>query len=146
MSVARSSSSIPGQELLDTSRALQKDYEATTSADARKSKGQVFTPTEVANFMAQLVGDIPSQLRLLDPGAGVGTLTAAICQRVRNLRSPRAVSVCLFERDASLISYLERNMRHCAAYLRNAGHKLEYDIVQDDFLRHSQELRTEKLI
>jgi len=56
--------------LLDYSAALQERLEVATSADARKERGQVFTPPSVCRFMAGLFTRIPDCFRLLDAGAG----------------------------------------------------------------------------
>jgi len=71
--------------LLDYSAALQERHEAATSADDRKERGQVFTPRGVCNFMSSLFTRIPDRFRLLDAGAGTGSLAAAICERILTL-------------------------------------------------------------
>jgi type I restriction-modification system DNA methylase subunit len=71
--------------LLNYSAALQERHEAATSADARKEKGQVFTPGEVCRFMANRFTRIADRFRLLDPGAGVGSLSAAVCDSVMTI-------------------------------------------------------------
>src|SRR5437879_11493601 len=86
--------------LLTHALDAQIKYERQTSLDDRKRKGQFFTPPEVCAFMASLFSlKPPATLRLLDPGAGVGSLTAAICDRFLNLRSSRHLEIHLFEKD-----------------------------------------------
>jgi len=97
MQLARRSKQIG---LLDYSAALQERHEAATSAEARKEKGQVFTPAGVCRFMASRFMRIPERFRVLDPGAGIGSLSAAVCERVMTLASPRRVELVLFENDA----------------------------------------------
>ena len=46
-------------------------------AEQRSRMGQFFTLPSVARFMASLFGNSSPELRLLDAGAGVGTLTVA---------------------------------------------------------------------
>ena len=71
---------------------LQKEYESVTSLPSRKEKGQFFTPPEVCQFMASLLSqDRPAAFRLLDPGAGVGSLAAAVCDRFLKLRHRRHI-------------------------------------------------------
>jgi adenine-specific DNA-methyltransferase len=47
----------------------------------RSELGQFFTPSDVAAFMAELLDVRPDPISLLDPGAGVGSLTAAVTAR-----------------------------------------------------------------
>ena len=114
--------------------ALQQRHEAATSADARKERGQVFTPPSVCRFMAGLLTRIPDRCRVLDAGAGVGSLAAAVCERVLTLRSPRQVEIVLYETDGTLLPLLEENMRHCREALNTAGHELRYMIHGQDFI------------
>ncbi len=124
--------------LLDFSTALQEGHEAATDPDARKERGQVFTPPGVCSFMAGLFTQIPDYFRLLDAGAGVGSLAASVCERILTLRSPRQVEITLYENDATLRPLLEENMRHCRRALQEAGHDASYTIHDGDFILETQ--------
>ena len=135
MPLAKSSEAF---RLLDFSAALQERHEAATTADARKQMGQVFTPPGVCSFMAGLLTRIPDRFRLLDAGAGIGALSAAVCERVLTLRSPRHVEIVLYETDPALLPLLEENLRHCRQALKAAGHELRYSIHGEDFILGTQ--------
>jgi adenine-specific DNA-methyltransferase len=120
--------------LLDYAASLQRHHEAATTADARKEKGQVFTPPGVCRFMASRFTRIPESWRVLDPGAGAGALSAALCERVMMLASPRRIEIVLFENDAALMPLLEETMRHCSESLCKVGHELHYSVRGDDFI------------
>jgi adenine-specific DNA-methyltransferase len=120
--------------MLELALELQHRYENSVSAHHRKERAQVFTPLEVARFMAALFARIPAEYALLDPGAGVGTLTAAFCERTLKVRSPRRIVVHLFENDPALIPLLRRNLENCRLVLAHAGHSLEYVVHPDDFI------------
>ncbi len=120
--------------LLTYCAELQEGYEARTSSEQRKRRGQFFTPASVAEFMAGLIATPPWRMRLLDPGAGTGTLTAAVCQRILRLRSPRKIEIVLYENDRHVVRLLQENMECCRSLLHNAGHRLTYEIRQEDFI------------
>jgi len=120
--------------LVDYAAALQGRHETGTAPDARKERGQVFTPPGVCRFMAGLFTKIPDDFRLLDAGAGVGSLAAAVCERILTLRSRRNVEIRLYETDATLLPLLDENMRHCRKALSAAGHDLRYTIHDADFI------------
>ncbi len=106
----------------------------TTSSAERKEKGQVFTPPGVCRYMAGLFSDIPQTFRLLDPGAGIGTLTAAICERIYSLRSPRKFEAHLYETDPLVLPLLDKSMTHCREMLRSVGHDFSFTIHPGDFI------------
>lgn len=120
------------------SMALQSSYESTTSPDERKNRGQFFTPYRVAQFMAKLFTTFPRQFTLLDPGAGTGTLSAAVCKRVCGFRSPRRITLHLFENDSEVIPLLKKNMQFCSHALKESGHSMDYTIHKDDFILANQ--------
>jgi adenine-specific DNA-methyltransferase len=120
--------------MLNFALDLQHRFESRVSAERRKQRGQVFTPPEVARFMASLFGTIPSEYVLLDPGAGVGTLAAAFCERIGDLRSPRRVTVHAFENDPQLTPLLEQNLDNCKRVLSAAGHSFTYALHAEDFI------------
>lgn len=121
-------------ELLDLSAEFQAQYEALTSSEDRKKRGQFFTPPPVARFMAGLLSSFPQHMKVLDPGAGIGTLSAAVCERTLRLRSPRHVELVLYETDPAVIPLLSENMRRCRSALKSAGHDLTYEIHAKDFI------------
>ena len=123
-----------GAAMLNHALELQHRFENSVSGEHRKERGQVFTPPEVARFMADLFGTIPSEYVLLDPGAGIGTLTAAFCERIGKLRSPRIVTAHVFENDAQLIPLLKQNLDNCQRVLSKAGHAFNYVLHAEDFI------------
>jgi adenine-specific DNA-methyltransferase len=80
----------------------------------KKSKfGQFFTPERTAEFMAELFREVEScdNCRLLDAGAGIGSLSAAFLDRWKagsfNFQS---VNLDAFEVDSSLHSHLSKTL------------------------------------
>jgi adenine-specific DNA-methyltransferase len=121
--------------LLDFALALQHEYEKQTSIEERKSKGQYFTPAEVCKFMAGLFSaPARGSYRLLDPGAGVGSLTAAVCERLSHAEAQLHIAAVLFENDRGVLPYLRRTMEHCRTELERAGHALTVAIHDRDFI------------
>lgn len=125
--------------VLRVAESVQKQHEATTPIQRRKEYGQFFTPISIARFMAGLFSSPSGELRILDAGAGTGTLTAAVCDRILRLRSPRTVKAVLFETDSRVLPLLEKNMRSCCRLLQQAGHSMAYAIEHKDFVLDNQE-------
>ncbi len=77
------------------------------SAKQRSDRGQFFTPAAVARFMAGL-SQPPNveTIRLLDPGAGVGSLSAAWVEEVLSRDElPRSIELTVCESDPRLCYY-----------------------------------------
>jgi adenine-specific DNA-methyltransferase len=132
--------------MLNHAVKLQKRFENSVSGAYRKERGQVFTPPEVARFMASLFGRIPGEYVLLDAGAGAGILTAAFCERIGELRSPRTVIAHVFENDPQLIPLLKRNLDNCRRVLSESGHAFDYVLHAEDFIRATSHGLNEELL
>ena len=123
------------QAIKTVAHAQQKQFERTTRPERRKEIGHFGTPAEIAEFMAGMFSAIPvGTVRLLDAGAGVGTLSAAVCERIAALDEPRTVDVTLYETEQSLHPLLKETMAVVRTYLEQRGHRLTYTIHGDDFI------------
>src|SRR5579859_740070 len=81
----------------------QRRFDATTLPRTKKSRGHFGTAPAIADFMAGMFTEFANgAVRILDPGAGVGTLSAAVCQRVLRQKNSRHLLFELWENDPRL--------------------------------------------
>ncbi|MCL4851795.1 MAG: Eco57I restriction-modification methylase domain-containing protein, partial [Bryobacteraceae bacterium] len=121
--------------LVEFANDLKHSYEQRSTVEERKGKGQYFTPPEVCGFMAGLFSEpLDSRYRFLDPGAGIGSLSAAVCERLSRSRVSLRIEAELFENDRAVLPYLRRTMEHCRQELERAGHTLTVKIHASDFI------------
>jgi adenine-specific DNA-methyltransferase len=107
----------------------------------RAEQGQFFTPQKLARFMARMFAERPSTLHILDAGAGIGSLSAALVVEASQwVPQPSAMTVTAYEIDPTLGAYLQRTLDACQELCRQAKISFAYDIVQDDFIRASVEI------
>lgn len=113
----------------------QRRFEELTSPMERKQRGHFGTPSAIAEFMAETFSQIPADfVRVLDPGAGVGTLSAAVCQRLLKSAARQSVYFELWENDSKLLPLLETTMMHCQQVMLEAGRQMQFRIKTDDFV------------
>lgn len=109
----------------------QQAFYSCTSPLERKQRGHFGTPSEIAEFMAEMLSmSNHNPLRILDPGAGVGMLSVALCQRVLSQMKTQRLHFELWENDPGLIPLLETSMLHCQRRLREAGLEMEFELPQ----------------
>lgn len=118
----------------------QRQFDSGTLPRTRKERGHFGTAPAIADFMAGMFTEIPKgPVRILDPGAGVGTLSAAICQRVLQQKNSRHLIFELWENDPDLAPRLCATMEACKKTLKEAGHEIQFTILFGDFvLDHAQ--------
>jgi adenine-specific DNA-methyltransferase len=98
--------------------------------------GQFLTATSVADFMASMFGPLPPTVRLLDAGAGAGSLTAAFVSRCcENRDGIRAIEATLFELDREILDALAETMRECEHRCADAGISFTFTIHSADFIQ-----------
>jgi len=72
----------------------------------RAARGQFFTPIETARFMAGFFSQRPETLRILDAGAGLGALSAALVEAACHWQKlPNEIHVTAFENDTLLCEH-----------------------------------------
>lgn len=114
--------------------ALEKQrltHVVNTAVEHKVRLGQYFTPYTIARFMASLFPATDQNIRLLDPGAGIGILTCSFLERMRKENwKISEVLVSAYDIDESVWQTLEKNIAQASAYLTKA----DYEIVSEDFL------------
>jgi adenine-specific DNA-methyltransferase len=121
-------------DLLQQAVARQYRYIQAKSLADRKRLGQVFTPPEIACFMASLLAPLPRCCRLLDPGAGAGVLSVAVCEHVLRHGVRCDLEIHAVETEAALASILRDNLEQCRLELARAGRRLRFIVHQEDFV------------
>jgi len=107
---------------------------------ARKSiLGQFMTPSAVAQFMASLFNnwDLP-KIKLLDPGAGIGSLSAAFLEQwfCKNNKA-KTCELYAYEIESILEPYLIKTLKAYELNANKQGLELTTDIINKDFIYDS---------
>ena len=125
-------------DLLQTVEQRRQTVSAALSAKHRSAMGQFFTPCGPAGFLAGLL-DLPESgvFRVLDPGAGVGSLSAAVVARVVEERPDLALEITALELDAALIPHLVATLEACAAVAKRHGCRVSFDARQANFVDYA---------
>lgn len=107
----------------------------STEAKRKAQLGQFLTPESTATFIANLFPDGEGCCRLLDAGAGIGSLSAAFLDRWRSGRFGfQRVVVDAFEIDHALISHLSHTLDKY-----NHGGDFIANIHEEDFIHAAAE-------
>ncbi len=101
--------------------------------------GQYMTPIRVSRFMANLFSERLGNLRVLDPGAGVGSLTVALAERFcRESTPPRSVEFVCYEVDSLLSDHLSDTLLRVETRCEQARIEATSQLLSADFiLEHS---------
>jgi tRNA1(Val) A37 N6-methylase TrmN6 len=110
--------------------SLEHDVSAGLTKRHQTEWGQYFTPSGVARFMAGLFATSSAPIKLLDPGAGTGSLSAAFLDILQErLDIDPRVELTVYERDVAFLP-------HLSARIENHRRRLTVNtvVIPDDFI------------
>ena len=121
--------------LLAEGALVRNAARATLVAERQIALGQYFTPMWVARLMAEMCEVDGKSVRVLDPGAGAGTLFTAFAARVlARGAGRRSLSITGFELDPALRPFLERSGRAVRRASEACQVECEIELRQEDFV------------
>ncbi len=119
----------------ETAEFYRVDASLKLDPKKRSVLGQYMTPAPIGRFMASLFDDLTGDLHILDPGAGVGSLTAALVERLCDAAvKPDSAELVTYEIESLLIEYLKNTLAESQVQCQSAHIKSEYTICEDDFI------------
>ncbi len=113
-------------------------YSSKVTDVHKKNTGQFFTPHEIANFMASFCKVDKEKIKILDPGCGIGILSAAIVETlISGAKKIKTIELVVFETDVNILPFAE----NCFDYLRVWLNEKEIDfkifLCKNDFILHN---------
>lgn len=125
----------PQTSVITTADQYRMEAYKAVGDGSRSKHGQFFTPPQIARMMAALFGDLPSEIRLLDAGAGIGSLTAAfIDEIITREKPPEKISVTAYEQESKFQPYLKKTLEKCHAACEQVGIAFSSVIKIEDFV------------
>ena len=121
--------------LLDQVDRLRLDASSRIEAAQKAKMGQFLTPALVARLMASMLSPDRDEVRILDAGAGIGSLLAAcVVELCRRPHRPSRIAVTAYEVDKQLASYLPAVFQLCREQCARVGIAFDGEVLAEDFI------------
>ncbi len=121
--------------LPETADFYRADTSARLDPKRRSELGQFMTATPIARFLASLFEQTDGDICLLDPGAGVGSLTAAFVERIcHQADKPRSAKLVSYEIEPLMIEYLRATLNGAVKQCEAAHVPSETFLYEQDFI------------
>ncbi|WP_256378074.1 N-6 DNA methylase [Phycicoccus sp. HDW14] len=119
-------------DLLELAGIYREAALAGLDPRTQSSMGQFFTPTRAAALIASMPR-LPQagSLRIIDPGAGSGVLSAAIIARILDETSDVTAHVVAVEADPAVLPHLLKTLDACETAGRG---RVTYEMVEADYI------------
>src|SRR6266852_4122900 len=132
----------PDLSPIEVCQVVGEWYIAHTRDARRHEAGQFFTSPIVARYMANLAGTLHNPVRVLDPGAGVGILSCAICE-FAVVQRLSALTIVAYESDSVLHALCLFTLNYARDILHEHGIELSIELYQQDFIEAMSEQMTQ---
>lgn len=108
-------------------------YVQCSSVSRRQSTGQFFTPPAIAHYMASMAGALASGCNVLDPGAGVGMLSCALCE-IAMQQELSTLSITAFEVDPLLYTLCLFTLSFAREKMLEHNLDIHVEVHRQDFI------------
>jgi len=117
---------------------LQRVAVTQLGVERRATLGQFMTPSRIADFMASLFRHWPSEVRLLEPGAGVGSLVDSFADQFVSKASPGStLELTCYEVEPLLATELRNHLESVEQRVVASGLAISKELLIRDFIRET---------
>lgn len=140
LSIALDETSPIPADIVDRVDLLRLDANRQLAPAAKARLGQYFTPAAIARLMASMLECPSPTVSLLDAGAGVGMLFAAVVEALcMRPKPPQRIHVTAYEVDPALGPYLADTFALCKRACERVGVAFRGELLATDFLGSAAE-------
>lgn len=116
--------------LLELAEKNRKEANKLLDPKTKSVFGQFMTPAPICLFLASLFDKIESDVRLLDPGCGVGSLSAAFIDRALSQGVVR-MTLDAYDIEDVMLPFLHKTLEACS---QEFGANFSYKINKTDYI------------
>jgi len=107
--------------------------------------GQFFTPAPICQYMASLFTDIVGEVSLLDPGCGVGSLSAAFVDEALRRGQAENIQITAYDVEPSVSAYVTHELQQCDGVAASQGVQLTSKFLEEDFILSTSTMLSQSL-
>jgi adenine-specific DNA-methyltransferase len=124
------------QAVAESKMSHVQDIEEPGLVESRQHElGQFSTPAPLASFMACMFTPSWQSVRLLDAGAGIGSLSVTFIEHLcAQKQKPKEIAVTAYEVDPALIPTLQANLDACGRACAALGIRFSMAVHNHDFI------------
>ena len=101
----------------------------------KQKLGQYFSSAPLARLMASMMDYPQKEIRILDPGAGIGSLFVACAEKIcKRKQLPRKIAVTAYEVDSILFDSLNDSLEHVRNLCHRHGLEFSGNLEKKDFI------------
>lgn len=119
---------------LEQADLLRIKANSTLDPKLKSALGQFFTPSSICLYMASLFKDIKGEVRLLDPGCGPGSLSAAFADEALRRHKAESIYINTSDIENRIEPYINETLNLCTEALEKSGIETKAQFHLEDFI------------
>jgi adenine-specific DNA-methyltransferase len=113
-------------------------YTASVTEEYKKGLGQFFTPLNISHFMSRYSEKSIDRVKILDPGCGVGILSASLAEEIISKNKEiKTIELVAFETDVDILQYSEKCFEYLRIWLKERNVDFTFFLCKNDFILHN---------
>lgn len=122
--------------LSNNTDVVRLDINKKLQTRTNKSKfEQYFSSASLSKFMASMMNYNNDEIKILDAGAGIGSLFVACVDEIINQRlKPKKISITAYEIDKYLFTNLNNSIEQCKILCEKNGIKFSGELIKKDLI------------
>jgi adenine-specific DNA-methyltransferase len=125
----------PSLNLNDIADVNRVEANGELDEKLRGKLGQFMSSSAVSKLLAEMFENVDGEHRVLDAGAGVGSLTAAFVERTQ--KNATSIDSTCYELSSVMNHYLSDTLKSCSDSSETNGVKWDQTVIEEDFIEHS---------
>lgn len=130
--------------IVQETELLRIKANSTLDPSKKGELGQFFTPSSICQYMASLFIKFAGRVKILDPGCGVGSLSAAVVEELIGRGKTTSVDLVAYDIDSLVRNYIIETFRLCEARLEAADIPFNGRFHNEDFIMAASDLCQKK--
>jgi len=119
-------------------------YTETVTTAHKKTNGQFFTPTGIADLMSSMCDFETHDIRILDPGCGTAILTCSLIEHLVEHNSKlNSIDLVTYETDVDLIAFSQHSLQYLKKWLKQRAIHFTHVLHIHDFVLDNADALTD---
>jgi adenine-specific DNA-methyltransferase len=100
----------------------------------RSALGQYFTPIAIGQFMASLFSEMKGEIKLLEPGCGVGSLIAPFVSEALKRNTCTSINITAYEIETAILKLTKQTLSVSEQTAKENKVALNWQVLNTDFI------------
>jgi len=120
--------------ILEQTDLLRIKANTRLNPKTKSALGQFYTPAPICLFMASLFHNLNGKIKLLDPGCGPGSLSAAFVDEAVFRKKAKSIELTNYDIEKTVEPFINETINSCVEFTKSAGISVSGQFHLNDYI------------